>query len=297
MVVAGWLDGAQVILAPLPAFYAIKVQRHPKFSIPILFQYFSEMSLRSGLPPLAAQFYKSRAMLSEAQRARIEANRKAAEARKIQLYAARRAMIPGITRTSMAYRRSLPGSLETKWNDSTFSQTTSATGALVSFTGAVNGTSLCLIPQGTTDNTRIGQKINLKRIRIKFNAILTANTVTGERIRIILWKDKQANGAAPAVTDILTNADIDSFINMDNTERFEIIKDRTFIIQPQSGTAGSACLATPFMWRFNHKANTRIDYSSTAGAITELRSVNYGLLLLGDTASTVSGRARVTFCD
>ena len=53
------------------------------------------MSLRSGLPPLTAQFYnKKYTTLTDAQRARIEANRAAAMARRQELYESRRQIIP-----------------------------------------------------------------------------------------------------------------------------------------------------------------------------------------------------------
>lgn len=191
---------------------------------------------------------------------------------------------------------------ETKFNDSTFSQAFATTGANLSFTGAVNGVSLCLIPQGTTDNTRIGNKILLKNIRIKGSLSVVSNNQTGDRVRVILYKDMQTNGAAAAVTDLLETATVDSFLRMDNVERFKVIKDKYVDLNPPNGTAlaTSGCLAYVKSFKMNHKANCRIDYSAAAGAITELRTANYAVLMIANVGAGVSnfaGAARVTFTD
>lgn len=77
-----------------------------------------------------------------------------------------------------------------------------------------------------------------------------SNTVAAAatRCRIIIYYDRQSNGANPAISDILldtrsnasTGTDVKSMINMNNRDRFMILRDR-FIICPQieaDGTTG-----------------------------------------------------------
>jgi len=206
-------------------------------------------------------------------------------------------IVPGYTRTGGAYRRALPSAGETKFNDSTFNQTTATGGANISFVGAVTGVSLCLVPQATTDITRIGNKMFLKNIRIKGRVTLPTAT-TFDQVRIILYKDMQTNGAAAGVTDLLASADENSFLNMNNTGRFKVIKDKIIDLNPVIGVSSTS--NTPYVRQFkmNHKANCRIDYSSNTGAITELRSNNYAVLVISTNGlATITGIARITFTD
>ena len=47
-------------------------------------------------------------------------------------------------------------------------------------------------------------------------------------MRVMLYHDKQANGATAAVLDILESADYQSFNNLVNSGRFRILMDRTY---------------------------------------------------------------------
>lgn len=205
---------------------------------------------------------------------------------------------PGYTRTGGRFARAKPGMNETKFNDSTFAQTSATAGGLLTFTGAVTGTNLCLIPQGTTDITRIGNRTMLKQIRIKGHLAVPTTAVSGDRIRVMLIQDHQTNGAAATVTDVLQVADENSFLNMDNTTRFRVIKDKVYDLNPQVGIPGTSTLPYFKSFKMSHKANCRIDWSSTTGAITELRSESYFVLVISQAGtSTITGQARVYFQD
>jgi len=217
----------------------------------------------------------------------------AAAAKRALLYEARRTFVPGVSRTSANFVRAMPNSGETKYNDSngglTFNSATA--GGFILLTGqtsALNGTSLCMIPQGTTQNDRIGNKIRLKNIRVHGFISLGATAVTGNRVRIMLVRDSQANGSMPAVADVMQQTNIDSFINMDNTTRFKIIKDRFIDLNPGNGDSGATSIVLIKNFKMNHKAFQRIDYSSTTGAISELKSYNYFILVFSQTNQTGS---------
>lgn len=250
---------------------------------------------------------------NEARKARFRANYEKAMAIRTAKYAANRAIIPGLTRTTLSYRRSNPAfrGIETHYNDCSFNETCLRQGNSTTFTsisptaGApVNPAddSLNLISQGTTKNQRIGNKLNLYAIRIRGEVTVPTNasSIGSDWVRIVLVLDKQANGAVANVADVFeptaaATTDLNAHMNMDNVDRFKIVKDR-LIIPPPSGygtiATGQASIRLPF--KLNHKCQTEIVFSSTTGVITEVRSNNWILFCFSSTSSSsISGKSRV----
>lgn len=208
------------------------------------------------------------------------------------------AIVPGITRTVGAYRRSAPAlnkgnMLEKKYQDVDIDAVTISTGGVF-----LNTDSFVKIAQGTTKNTRIGNKISVCNWNLHGVVTLPeAATQVGETMRIIVGIDKQANGAVPNVTDVLEVAEYDSFRAMDSVDRFKILKDKwvTLNIAVASATAGS--VNRHFKLGFKH-LSLPIHYSSTAGAITELRSNSLFVLVIGQIGNcTIDCQSRVKFYD
>lgn len=204
-------------------------------------------------------------------------------------------VVPGYTRTVGSYGRSLPLSFEKKYFDTTVIDTSDATSGVI-----IN--SLNLVPQGTTDQTRVGNKITIRNINIHAysnNDDQTTLAFAGSNIRVIVYLDKQANGAAAAVTDILNTAAITSFRNMDQVDRFVILVDKV-VFNPVECANALHTSNQRHYWSVNKKCNIPVHFSSTTGAITEVRSNNIGILYISDFASgnsAANGRARVKFTD
>ena len=76
------------------------------------------------------------------------------------------------------------------------------------------------VAQGTTAITRLGRKILMKSVLVQ--GTLTNSSGQG---RILIVYDRQANGAAPAATDVLTSNTIMAIQNLDNRDRFIILAD------------------------------------------------------------------------
>lgn len=244
---------------------------------------------------------------------RTTAIRNAQLARRAAYISAVRArVVPGVTRTAGAYRRSLPKSGETKYNDCAIQTIASATWANVTqvsvsptAAGAVNPVntqSLCAISQGTTDHQRIGNKITIYQIRCRFLASFNsnANDFSAMSFRLCLVLDKQANGAQAVGADVFETqaagaSDYLSFANMDNTDRFVILKDKTIHMQ-----AGSEAGFSSKIIKMNHKlkGGCTINFSSVLGAVTELRSNNLFLLIGNQNNNiTITGFTRVYWKD
>ncbi len=84
--------------------------------------------------------------------------------------------------------------------------------AVVSATGFIS-TSLNLVVQGVDEEERIGRKIIIRSISARFEVFLPslsniADLDGGDVVRIMIFIDKQANGAMPSVTDILETGHI-----------------------------------------------------------------------------------------
>lgn len=253
---------------------------------------------------------------------------------KTSMYNKRRAIptkLRGQVRYGGAYKRSNPVSLtpESKYADLTFVTNNTATSTTPANT--TNGSTgaipvageimnLCNIPsaigaqgsllqiaQGTTKNNRIGNKLLLYQIRGKLTFLLNQEAIAGvpnDVVRFILYKDNQANGAAATTNEILDTAingtvNIQSMQAMDFVDRITIIKDRYFTLNPLYGVEGASSGAVLLHMKFSHKCRAEIRYSSTTGAITEVQSDNYGIMLVSQNAATqvLSGQVRVYWKD
>lgn len=212
-----------------------------------------------------------------------------------------RALAPiykGTNGSSVYYGRYAPLGTELKFYDQ------SAGPTAASSTGTIASASLCTVASGTGESQRIGRKITISSIHLRVVASLNATTTasnTDDGLRVILYWDKQCNGASAAVTDILETGDYLSYNNLSNKNRFTILADKMVDV---SATAGAYNGTTN---QFAQKANTHswnircrlpVEFSSTTGVIGEIRSNNLGLLMVSDNNQVqYRYQARVRFSD
>lgn len=210
----------------------------------------------------------------------------------------RRRFTPGRDRSSGFYGRFSGKSTELKFFDTTI------TDAEVSNGGTIFP-SWNLIPQGVTESQRVGRKCTIRRIGFRYTTGLPAitnaqNSVEGETVRVIVFLDRQANGTAATVTDILETAQYNSFNNLANSSRFRIMYDKRHDMNYfNTQTSGGQDIdGTNISGSFFANVNLPIEFSSTTGVIGEIRSNNIGLLLISDSQQGyLEGRVRVRFSD
>ncbi len=174
---------------------------------------------------------------------------------------------------------------------------------LVDSAGTVTN-SLLLIAQGLTAITRIGRRIIVRSLHWHINLTLgnqTDPTKTSDVVRIILYVDRQANGATIAVLDFLESATFLSFRNLSNSKRFRVLMDKSFIMQASAfagnGTANDSGRVVK-QHHFNTRLNLKVEYSAGGGAITELESNNIGVLAISEAGlTTLTSKIRVRFTD
>lgn len=131
----------------------------------------------------------------------------------------RRSNVSGRTVRNMI-RSALDANLELE--TATFTNANTTTSAAGAFQFVTQG-----IVQGTGSSQRQGNQITLKKLRVKINTFAVG--VSGIS-RYVLYQDKQANGAAPLVTDILDSANSVASLNgltVQTEKRYHILADFT----------------------------------------------------------------------
>ncbi len=156
-------------------------------------------------------------------------------------------------------------------------------------TGGTIQTHVPLITQGVGESQRVGRKIVVTKILWRYEctllAVATGTAVSADTVRVIMYLDQQANGAAALVDDILTTNNYQSFNNLGNVDRFKILLDRTVAMNSQSG-AGNGTANDYSQYRvagtFFKDCSIPLEYGANTGVITEMRSNNIGVLLLSE---------------
>lgn len=98
------------------------------------------------------------------------------------------------------------------------------------------------IAQGSSPNNRIGRKITMKSLQLKYTAIV------GATVRVLTVYDKQTNGILPATIDILQGnssvpplADFNAMPNLSNGNRFVVISDEIMNDMYSTDVANGQC--------------------------------------------------------
>lgn len=168
--------------------------------------------------------------------------------------------------------------------------------------GKIWSNSLINIPEGTGQSERIGRKINVVGVGMTMEFVLPVTTFGVEatdNMRVILYLDKQANGAVPIPADILTiSVAVGSYRNLANVDRFRILYDKIHSINSGAGTGTTDTLeyaARSFFRKAWVKANIPVLYSGLGGGTVDIKSNNLGILVVSSNVKcllTIHSRVR-----
>ncbi len=204
----------------------------------------------------------------------------------------------GYDRTGGFYGRFAGRGAELKFFDTTVADATQDTA------GSISMLSANLIVQGIKENDRIGRKCRIRSIMFRGQQIMptqTSASATGVKTRIIVYLDKQCNGATAAVLSILETASVNSFRNLAESGRFQIFHDRTYnMTQIAAGGQSASNVYPEYLkpWSFFKQCDIPLEFGGVTGAITEVRSNNIGVLAISSDATVTLGYiCRVRFSD
>lgn len=152
-----------------------------------------------------------------------------------------------------------------------------------------------LVPDATATG-RIGRKIVMKSLYLRYICSLGATSTGGSPVRIMVVYDKQANTAPPGVTDILLSDAHLSPNNLSNRDRFVVICDEMsepISVQNNFSVSGTIYKKINLETMFN---------SGTAGTIADITSGSLYLLWaqngqIGTANGAFNWRCRVRYTD
>lgn len=171
-------------------------------------------------------------------------------------------------------------------------------------TGEVPATGqLCLIQTGDTLNNRDGAVVMVKSLQIRGTIAFTpgAAATAAALVTLFIMLDRQANGAAAAVTDALTGTNMNNDLpNVPNQYRFKTIRRLQYQLTAPAGVTTAYNNVTIGIDEYiQFKKPIEIRYTASAGAITDIASSNIFLMAGSNTTQddtvAMSGNARLRF--
>ncbi len=180
--------------------------------------------------------------------------------------------------------------------------------AAIAATGTVQGTGTFLvIVQDNGESERVGRKITIRSISWRYRLSLGdqdagATPPDGDTVRLILFQDKQCNGATAVVGDLLQSSHFQSFNELTNSGRFRTLMDKTVDLNRLNLASDGAGLVSSTSVRrsgtFFKKCAIPIEYSNATGAIAGIKSNNLGIMAISAGGTAVLGSTvRVRYSD
>lgn len=160
--------------------------------------------------------------------------------------------------------------------------------------------------QGTDFNQCLGRKYNLVTVQLEGSLQVQDATVGGSHCRVMVIYDEQPNGAVPAITDILTASSSNSFMNLNNRDRFKVLFEQDVALGGVSNVATQAFAGSPttdVVKCFRKLSNLPVvrNGAATTAAITNYQTGTLLLVTIGDQAAgegyNFIGACRVRFID
>lgn len=150
---------------------------------------------------------------------------------------------------------------------------------------------------GLDFSNRIGRQITM--CSIEFNGLHFVTPATGvdQQVRTIVFIDKQTNGAAPVITDLLVSSSPNSLRNLNGRSRFVIMMDKRICL------SASAEDTSQVNFKFYKRISVPAIYNAgNAGTVADIVSGSVYVITMsnipaGVTAGSMSGRVRIRYTD
>lgn len=148
------------------------------------------------------------------------------------------------------------------------------TGAVVLLNGCARGDDI---------SERVGRQITMKSIELKGVSYVTAGTGIDQSVRAMVVYDRQTNGSALTIAQVLDQtAGNPSYQlrNLENRRRFTVLMDRRIDLNA-SGESGSTK-----QWQFYRRLNHPVTFNSgDAGTVADITTGSVYLITVGNVAA------------
>lgn len=161
------------------------------------------------------------------------------------------------------------------------------------------------VTQGSTDQTRQGNKIFISKLQLNMRLQHPAGTYHAAA-RVLLFIDTEGyqNAASPTAADLLASSEyIAAFRNLNHTSRFKVLMDKRIVLSPSVATTGDSSEKAMYLLRktINFKNGLIQQYSGTGGAESDItKNAIYVMVLTNDdTAGAITAKftSRIRFTD
>lgn len=165
------------------------------------------------------------------------------------------------------------------------------------------------VPLGESQSGRIGRKIWIKSVDIKgickpHLAETASNALPDTMVRIIIYKDKQTNGAQCNTEDVMQDTggvDLLSHRNLQYSDRFTILFDKMVTVGRgnlmEDGTFSASISGKPATFRYLAKMNLPVTFSGDTADIANIvnNSIHVMAMASEGAGATISYQARVRY--
>lgn len=155
------------------------------------------------------------------------------------------------------------------------------------------------VSRGTDLSNRIGRNISMRSLEIHGWMSTTDSGGVSQVARIMIVLDKQCNGSAMALTDILKGVTVVSLKNLVNKKRFKILYDKTHALAEHSGNNAGHIKPFEFYKKFNHPVEFNAGDAGTIGDITSgaLYIIGLSNIASGSTDANLFYSSRIRYTD
>ncbi len=175
-----------------------------------------------------------------------------------------------------------------------------------------DATMLCVsaVAQGDGESNRDGRMYTIESLHLKGQIKLPVSESAAAPpspflARVVVVWDKRTNGVALTPTDVMDAGQTDdllSFRNLQQTTRFRVLWDKTFVVRPPVMNEGAINLfarggvTIPFKKSFNFKTPIVVHCSGTTAVVGSIVDNSISVIGIAEkTAATLSFQARTRF--
>lgn len=154
------------------------------------------------------------------------------------------------------------------------------------------------VAQGLTSATRVGDSVRIQSIEVRGH-VLANSAATNTTVRLIIFRDLDGYGTAPATADILEGVGTTmapfSPEKFNKRERFSILYDQMLMVQ---GGTTQGLAGTPFYFQTTHQGHI-LYLAETAATASNGKGSVYVMCLSNEATNTPTLRfsSRVLFTD